>query len=140
MFYCEIISGLWVSDIEIMNHKNFIIDKDITLILNCTQIIEFPEIEIEKIRLPFPPKDNNENIIILKKNYKKIIDLLHNQLDYHNILISCYDGISISILIVAIYLLHHSNIHKKSINEILLKKSSKFLLWCDLDLFIDKVE
>ena len=137
MFYCEIISGLWVSDIDAMNNINFIIDKDITLIYNCTQIIEFPEIEVEKVRLPFPPINNNDNIIILKKNYKQIIGQIHEKLDQNNILISCYDGKSISILIIAIYLLHYSNIDKKSINKILLKKSSDFLLWCDLDLFND---
>ena len=137
MFYSEIVSGLWVSDIEMMNNNNFILDKDITLILNCTQIIDFPEIKIDKIRLPFHQNNNNDSIIILKKNYKQIIELIHNRLDTDNILISCYDGKSISILIIAIYLLHYSNIDTKSIIEILLKKSKDFSLWCDLEIFKD---
>ena len=78
MFYCELLSGIWISDTEIMNNCNFIKDKNITIVLNCTQIYDFPDLDIQKIRLPFSPHQNNdENFRLLKNNYVQIVDYIH---------------------------------------------------------------
>ena len=136
MFYCELLSGIWISDIEIMNNSNFIKDKNITIVLNCTQIYDFPDIDIQKIRLPFSPHQNNdENLRLLKNNYVQIVEYIHENIDTNNILISCYDGKSISPFIVALYIMKYSKIDKKSIYQILLSKNSELSLWCDIDLF-----
>ena len=136
MFVCELLSGLWVGSPEILQNKNFLVDNDITIIFNCTQLYNFPENpDIQKIRLPFPPSEDTKCIEIMKINKDKIIDHIHNHIDTHNILIVCYNGKTISPLIVALYILKYGKLNKKSIYEILLSKDPQLSLWCDLDIF-----
>ena len=136
MFYCELLSGLWISDVNILQSKKFIIDNDIKIILNCTEIFDFPQIDdIKKIRLPFSSLQDNNNLSLLQKNYIKIINYINENIDDNNILISCYDGFTISPLIVALYIKNFSKIDNKSIYTILLSKNKNFNLWCDIDLF-----
>lgn len=138
MFYCEIFSGIWVSDMDILNNNNFLKDKDISIILNCTEIIDFPDIDVQKIRLPFSSSQSDiTNLDKLKLNYKKIIKFINDNMDDHNILISCYNGKNISILIIAIYLKHYSQLQKSEIISFLTNKCNDFNLWCDLDLFYE---
>ena len=136
MFYCELLSGIWIGDIDILTNKKFIQDNDINIIMNCTQLFDFPEIDtLQRIRLPFSPIQNNENILLLKKNYHKIVDFIHKSTDENNILICCYDGKSISAFIVALYILKYSTIDRSSIYNILLSKQSDLSLWCDIESF-----
>ena len=136
MFYCELLSGIWIGDIDILSNKKFIQDNDITIVLNCTQLFDFPDIDtLRKIRLPFSPVQKNDNIFLLKQNYHKIVDFIHNSIDTNNILICCYDGKSISPFIIALYILKYSTIEKSSIYNILLSKNSLLSLWCDIELF-----
>ena len=60
MFYCEIISGLWIGDIDIMLHKKFIKENNINIIINCTQQIAFPEVDVKKVRIPFSDRLEND--------------------------------------------------------------------------------
>lgn len=136
MFYCELLSGLWIGDIDILQNKKFIIDNDIKIILNCTEIFDFPQLDnIEKIRLPFSSLQDNNNLSLLQKNYIKIINYINDKIDDNNILICCSDGFTISPLIVALYVKKFSKIDNKSIYTILLSKNKNFNLWCDIDLF-----
>tara|TARA_B100000575_G_C23114828_1_gene644341 strand:+ start:1313 stop:1732 length:420 start_codon:yes stop_codon:yes gene_type:complete len=137
MFYCEVLSGIWIGDTDILNSTDFIQDNNITVILNCTQLFDFPDItSIEKIRLPFSPVNNSESDLqLLRQNKDKIINYIDQKIDNHNILICCYDGKSISPFIVALYIAEKSNIDKASIYNILLTKNSELSLWCDLALF-----
>ena len=72
MLYSELISGLWISDIEMLNKDKFLEDNNITIILNCTQTFDFPKKEsIKKIRLPFSPiRASDTDITLLRNNYK----------------------------------------------------------------------
>ena len=137
MFYCELLSGLWIGDVELLNSNNFIKDNNIKIILNCTQIFDFPEIsDIQKIRLPFSSIANSDiDLKLLRENKNKIIDFIDENIDNYNILICCYDGKSISPFIIALYIAEKSNINKSSIYNILLSKNSNLSLWCDLALF-----
>jgi len=136
MFYCELLSGLWIGDTEVMNSNNFLNDNHISIVINCTQIFDFPEIsEIQKVRLPFSNNNSDTDLVLLRENKTKIIEFIHNNIDDHNILICCYDGKSISPFIVALYIAEKSNIDKKSIYNILLTKDSSLSLWYDLSLF-----
>ena len=98
MRYSELISGLWISDVEMLNKNKFLEDNNITIILNCTQTFDFPKSEsIKKVRLPFSPiRESDTDITLLRNNYKKIVDYISENIDQNNILISCYDGKSIS--------------------------------------------
>ena len=139
MFYCELLSGLWISDIDMLNNEKFIRENNITIILNCTQMFEFPKIDgIKKIRLPFSPiRESDKDIHLIRNNYTKISDFISENIDSNNILISCYDGKSISPFIVALYIASKSNIPKESIYEILLTRNKDLELWCDLSIFMN---
>jgi protein-tyrosine phosphatase len=136
MFHCELLSGIWIGDIDILQNKNFMKDNNISIIFNCTEYFDFPLIDdIQKIRLPFSSMQNSNDLSLLKKNYNQIIDFIHESMDDNNILICCADGKTISPLIVAIYIKKYSKIDNKSIYTILLSKNKNFNLWCDIDLF-----
>lgn len=139
MFYCELLSGLWIGDTDILNNEKFIKDNNIGIILNCTQMFEFPNIdELKKIRLPFSPiRESDKDIYLLRENYIKVVDYISENIDLNNILICCYDGKSISPFIVALYIASNSDIKKESIYEILLTKDKNLNLWCDLSIFIN---
>ena len=83
MFYCELLSGLWIGDTDILNNEKFIKDNNISIILNCTQMFEFPKIEeIKKVRLPFSPiRESDKDIYLLRENYKKVVDYISDNLD-----------------------------------------------------------
>ena len=78
MFHCELLSGIWIGDIDILQNKNFMKDNNISIILNCTEYFDFPFIDdIQKIRLPFSSMQNSNDLSLLKKNYNQIIDFIH---------------------------------------------------------------
>ena len=137
MFTLELLSGIWIADSDILNSKKFMDDNQITIILNCTQIFDFPDISsIQKIRLPFSNNKNSDtDLSLLRENKTKILQFIQDNIDNHNILICCYDGKSISPFIVALYIAEYSKVDKKSIYNILLTKDSNLSLWFDLSLF-----
>jgi len=134
MFYCEIISGLWVGDIDIMLHKKFIKENNINIIINCTQQIAFPEVDVTKIRIPFSDRLEND-IDLLKQNKDKILEFIFNKLDVDNILICCYDGLNISPFIVAIFLIKYGEITKEDVRTIIRTKNNTITLDYDNNLF-----
>jgi hypothetical protein len=137
MFTCELLSGIWIGDSDILNSKKFMNDNQISIILNCTQLFDFPDLpDIQKVRLPFSNNLNSEtDLSLLRQNKDKILSFMNEKIDDHNILITCYDGKSISPFIVALYIAEYSKIDKKSIYNILLTKDSSLSLWYDLSLF-----
>jgi len=137
MFYCELLSGLWIGDPDILMNDKFLNDNNISIIINCTQMFDFPSIDkIKKIRLPFSPvSESNDDIYLLRENKDKIISFIKNNIDENNILIVCYNGKSISPFIVALYIASQSRIDNTSIYDILLTKNKELELWCDVSLF-----
>ena len=136
MYINELISGLWIGDTDILNSKKFMIDNQIDIILNCTQLFDFPDLDIQKIRLPFSnDKNSDTDLMLLRQNKDKILSFIHNNINDKNILIVCYDGKSISPFLVYLYIAEYSKIDKKSIYNIMLTKDSNLSLWFDLSLF-----
>ena len=137
MYVNELLSGLWIGDTDILNSKKFMEENSIDIILNCTQIFDFPDIkDIQKIRLPFSNDKNSEtDLMLLRQNKDKILSFIDSNITEKNILIICYDGKSISPFLVALYIAEYSKIDKKSIYNILLTKDSSLSLWFDLSLF-----
>jgi len=137
MFYCELLSGVWIGDVELLNSNGFMKDNEINIIINCTQLFDFPNIHgIQKVRLPFPPKSENDNsIMLMRENKDKIIDFIFKNLEDKNILICCYDGKSISAFLVAMLIKEKSKISKSSIYPILKTKNDNIYEWYSLDLF-----
>ena len=132
----EILSGLWIGDSAILNSKRFMEENSIDIILNCTQIFDFPDLDIQKIRLPFSnDKNSDTDLMLLRQNKDKILSFIDDNITDKNILIVCYDGKSISPFLVALYIAEYSKVDKKSIYNILLTKDSSLSLWFDLSLF-----
>ena len=136
MYVNELLSGLWIGDSAILNSKRFMEENSIDIILNCTQIFDFPDIkDIQKIRLPFSNDKNSEtDLMLLRQNKDKILSFIDSNITEKNILMICYDGKSISPFLVALYIAEYSKIDKKSIYNILLTKDSSPSLWFDLSL------
>lgn len=136
MYINEILSGLWIGDSAILNSKKFMEENSIDIILNCTQIFDFPDLDIQKIRLPFSnDKNSDTDLMLLRQNKDKILSFIDENIVNKNILIVCYDGKSISPFLIALYIAEYSKIDKKSIYNILLTKDSSLSLWFDLSLF-----
>lgn len=136
MYVNEILSGLWIGDSNILNSKKFMEENSIDIILNCTQIFDFPDLDIQKVRLPFSnDKNSDTDLMLLRQNKDKILSFIDDNITDKNILIVCYDGKSISPFLVSLYIAEYSKIDKKSIYNILLTKDSNLSLWFDLSLF-----
>ena len=136
MYVNELLSGLWIGDSGILNSKKFMKENSIDIILNCTQIFDFPDLDIQKIRLPFSnDKNSDTDLMLLRQNKDKILSFIDDNITDKNILIVCYDGKSISPFLVALYIAEYSKVDKKSIYNILLTKDSSLSLWFDLSLF-----
>ena len=136
MYVNELLSGLWIGDSAILNSKRFMEENSIDIILNCTQIFDFPDLNIQKVRLPFSnDKNSDTDLMLLRQNKDKILSFINDNITDKNILIVCYDGKSISPFLIALYIAEYSKIDKKSIYNILLTKDSSLSLWFDLSLF-----
>ena len=137
MYANELLSGLWIGDTDILNSKQFMKDNQINIILNCTQIFDFPDLDnLQKIRLPFSnDKNSDTDLMLLRQNKDKILSFINDNIDNKNILIVCYDGKSISPFLVFLYIAEYSKIDKRSIYNIMLTKDSNLSLWFDLSLF-----
>ena len=134
MVYVEIISGLWIGNIDMMSNKTFLNDNQITLIFNCTQEYKFTgEPTIQTIRIPLSDNLMN-NIDQLRIHKDKILTFIDSSLEQHNILLCCYDGITNSPFIVSLYLLKYGDITKDKIKRIIQSKSTEISMDYDLDL------
>jgi hypothetical protein len=132
----EIISGLWISDINGSLDNKFLKDNDISILINCTLNYGFPDLNLKKLRIPLsnnltPSKD----LLLLKKNKDKIINYIFENIEFSNILIYCYDGLLISPLIVSLFLIEKGEISKDNIRSILKSKNNNIVLDVDLSEF-----
>ena len=133
----EILSGLWIGDVNDNYNEDFFKDNLITIVINCTIDQGFLDLpDLKKIRIPLSPDmDPNRDIYLLKENKEKIISFIHKNIEEENILICCYNGLTISPLIVAIYMIEYGGISKDNIREILRSKNDKVCLDYDLSIF-----
>tara|TARA_Y100000817_G_scaffold270382_1_gene228458 strand:+ start:4896 stop:5306 length:411 start_codon:yes stop_codon:yes gene_type:complete len=133
----EIISGLWIGDHEDTYNEDFINDNLITITINCTIDKGFLNRDnISKIRIPLSPQLNPlTDIEMLKKNIDNILKYIHENIEENNILIYCYNGKTISPLIVGLYILKYGNVSKDLIRDILRSKNENICLDVDLGIF-----
>jgi len=102
--------------------------------VNCTTGVDFPTIDVQKVRIPLSERLEND-IHLLKINKDKIIDLLYNALDTHNILVCCYDGKNISPFIISLLLIKYGGIKKENIRDIMKTKHTSITMDYDMSLF-----
>lgn len=134
MVYVEIISGVWIGNIDMMYNKKFIIDNSIDIIINCTLNFkpkEYPN--IKNFRIPLTDI-LIQNIDTIRNNKDKILSFIDDSLNDNNILICCYDGVTISPFIISLYLINYGNIDKHKIKQIIRSKNTKITMDYDLSL------
>ena len=133
----EILSGLWIGDINDSLNKNFIKDNMIYILINCTTNYEFIDtIETKKIRIPIsynltPERDQ----LLIQQNKDKIMEYIFKNIEKHNILIFCYDGLKISPLIASLFLIKYGGISKDDVRNIMRSKNKNLCLDVDLSKF-----
>lgn len=135
MLYTEVLSGLWIGDIDMIYNKKFLEDNQIKVIINCTYEHPFSEVtkDIQNIRIPLP--NNIYNCIdILRQNKDKILEFINSQLEFNHILICCQDGTCISPFIVSLYLIHYGNIQKNEVRKVIQSKNQAVSMDYDLNL------
>ena len=136
MFY-EIIHGIYISDVDTSNDINLYNRYNITIAMNCTQTGNFVNLDIKKTRIPLSSDMNvHTDVDLLRRNMTKIIDYIYNNFIDHNILITCYDGLTISPLIVAFFLNKYGNIPLHEVKSVLKSKNSDIRIDYDLNRFI----
>lgn len=133
----EILSGLWTGDINDIYNEEFYKDNLITIVINCTIDQGFLDLpNLKKLRVPLSPEmDPNRDIYLLKTNKEKIIGFIHKNIEEENIFICCYNGLTISPLIIALYMIEYGGISRDNIREILRSKNEKIYLDYDLSIF-----
>lgn len=136
MFY-EIIHGIYISDIDSSRDIHLYNRYNITIVMNCTQTGLFVDLDIKKSRIPLSQDMNvHTDIDLLRRNMTKIVDYIYNNFIDHNILITCYDGLTISPLIVAFFLNKYGNIPLHEVKSVLKSKHSSIRIDYDLNRII----
>jgi protein-tyrosine phosphatase len=137
MFCCELISGLWIGDTDIMHSKKFLEENNIKIIVNFTIDIGFPEnSEIKNIRIPVSEQLKYSNDVMKLNTYlKDLLNLIKNNTDKNNILLCCYDGKGVSSLIVALYIIKNTSITKDTVRQLIQSKCKDISLDYELSVF-----
>tara|TARA_B100001093_G_C26729445_1_gene971528 strand:- start:771 stop:1184 length:414 start_codon:yes stop_codon:yes gene_type:complete len=133
----EIISGLWIGSINDSYNKDFYNDNKINIVINCTNDQAFLNLDnLKKIRIPISNiPDINNDIYLLNQNKDKILQFINDSIEENNIFIYCYNGITISPLIVGLYMIKYGKISTDVIKDILKSKNSNIIIDFDLNMF-----
>ena len=133
----EILSGLWIGNVNDSYNEEFYRDNLISIVINCTKDQTFLDISNhKKIRIPLSINlDPELDMKYLREKMNQILDFIHENIEDNNILIFCYNGLSISPLIIANYMIKYGNISKDNIRDILRSKNENICLDFDLSMF-----
>jgi len=118
----EVISRLWLSDYKITKNNNFLINKNIKLLINVSNNIPFYK-NLKEIDLKYYRFDINEKV-----NYKKINKILSiinkNIIENKSVLIYCNSGTQHAPTLITFYLIKYANIDILNIENIIKSKKS----------------
>ena len=76
-----------------------------------------------------------DELYLLNQNKEKILKFINESIEENNIFIYCYNGITISPLIVALYMIKYGKISTDIIKDILKSKNSNIVIDFDLNMF-----
>jgi predicted protein tyrosine phosphatase len=132
----EILSGLWIGNINDSYNEDFYRDNQIDVAINCTYNQGFLDLpNLKKIRISLSDRLDPRDIQLLKENIQQIINFIDDKIEENNILIYCYNGLTVSPLIVALYMIKKGNIELSQILDILHSKNKSICLDFDLTMF-----
>jgi Dual specificity phosphatase, catalytic domain len=132
--YNQIIPGLYLGNYDGACSKTFIMDKDINLVINCSNDLDFPDFysnithngHFRYIRIPLDDSDRHIDQMIMEISLPKICPIIHNYLNQGlNVYVHCYAGMQRSATVVICYLMYADYIEKKRIQK--LKSYYQFL-------------
>tara|TARA_B100000214_G_scaffold348603_1_gene300798 strand:+ start:1341 stop:1751 length:411 start_codon:yes stop_codon:yes gene_type:complete len=133
----EIISGLWIGNLNDAFNEEFYNDNLITTVINCTIDQSFLDLpNLKKVRIPVTDRlDPNRDITLLRNNIDKVINFIHEKIEEENIFIYCYNGLTVSALLCALYMIKKGDISIHQVNDILQSKNKDICLDFDLSMF-----
>ena len=125
----EILSGLWIGSIDDLKHPSFFEDMEINIIVNLTDCDFKIQKKVSYINLPI----SSYNIYSMNNMIYKLVDNIHNNLKdgLNNIFIYCINGLTISPLIVGVYMIKYGSVTKYDVPVILKSKNNEILLNID---------
>ena len=125
----EILSGLWIGSIDDLKHPSFFEDMEINIIVNLTDCDFKVQKKVSYINLPI----SSYNIYSMNNMIYKLVDNIHNNLKdgLNNIFIYCINGLTISPLIVGVYMIKYGSVTKYDVPVILKSKNNEILLNID---------
>ena len=117
--YNLIIPGLYLGNYEAACSKTFILDKEIDLVINCSNDLNFPKFydniinnKFRYIRIPLDDSKNYVDQLIMSLNMPKICPIIHKYLNKgQNVYIHCYAGMQRSATVVICYLIYLDKIN-----------------------------
>ena len=125
----EILSGLWIGSIDDLKHPSFFEDMEINIIVNLTDCDFRVQKKVSYINLPI----SSYNIYSMNNMIYKLVNNIHNNLKdgLNNIFIYCINGLTVSPLIVGVYMIKYGSVTKYDVPVILKSKNNEILLNID---------
>jgi hypothetical protein len=122
MIYSELISNLWIGDVEIANKVNFLKDNNIDIIINCTNsCLQVNNISIITLDLP----DTFElACLTINSSKDKLMKFIYDNIDTSSILIVSWGNIRISSYIAYLFIETYGKISKQTIKNMIQIKNS----------------
>ena len=132
----EYLQGIYVSDINTAFDKTIYQKYNIDIVINCTIDFGFLDLNIKKIRIPLSNDLNyHTDIKLLNQNLYKILSFINDNYIEYNILLCCYDGLTISPIIVGLFISKYGKIPINQIKNILKSKNKDIIIELDLSIF-----
>ena len=132
--YNKIISGVYLGNYDAACSKSFILDKEIDLVINCSNNLGWPEFyaNIERhnfkyIRIPLDDSFDQTDQDIMAVSLERICPVMYTAINNseQNVYVHCYAGMQRSATVVLCYLIYKDYVENKTIK--LLKEYYGFL-------------
>lgn len=121
----EIIPGLWIGDREIALNTKWLKQNKITVLINCTKSIPFPDSDNglnHVLRVSVNDNLEPDEIEKMKKYLDPVSDKIAEWLPNHNILVHCYAGRQRSSSVILSYLIRYGELTLDNAIELLRSK------------------
>ena len=134
--FTEYLQGIYVSDINTAFDKTIYQKYNIDIVINCTIDYGFLDLNIKKIRIPLSNDLNyHTDIKLLNQNLNKILSFINNNYIEHNILLCCHNGLTISPIIVGLFISKYGKIPINQLKNMLKSKNKDIKIEFNLNIF-----
>lgn len=127
--YNRITGSLYIGNFESPHDKDFLVENNIKLIVNCTKTYNYKlPSNIQKIRLNITDVNTPENNIIIANNIDKILEIINIYLkSEEGVLVHCHMGQQRSAAVIVCYLMKYKKLSlKEAINKVKSKRKMAF--------------